>query len=93
SMIKGWDLRGYWNKLGDAISQLANALLGGAPDESLSGRSWRITTLEAENWRTPFWRFIRAAAELIFWRQKGNHCRLAFEEDIIRSSLRAQALP
>lgn len=44
-MIKGWDNRSYFGKLGDAISQLGNALIGGAPDESLSGRSWRETEL------------------------------------------------
>jgi hypothetical protein len=93
-MIKGWDNRSYFGKLGDAISQLGNALIGGAPDESLSGRSWRETELEDQDWNTSFWRLIRFAAEAIFyWRDKGNHCRLAFEEDIIRSSLRAQALP
>ena len=93
-MIDGWDNRSYFGKLGDGLSQLGNALLGGAPDESLSGRSWRETELEARQWNTPLWRIVRFIAEAIFyWRDKGKHCRLAFEEDIIRSSLRAQALP
>ncbi len=92
-MIDDWDQRSYLVKLGDAFSQLLNTILGGAPDESLSGRSWRRTALQPKNWNTPFWWFIRYMSEVMFWvRDEGNHSRLAFEEDVVRSSLRAKAL-
>lgn len=84
-----WDTRPYLRKLGDAISQLGNAAIGGAPDESLSGRSYRITELSPK--RPPiFWQAIRWCAEAIFWYwDRGNHAQLAFWEDIYRSRSRA----
>ena len=84
-----WDTRGYFAKLGDALSQLGNAMIGGAPDESLSGRSYRITVLGGEH-PPLFWMAIRYAAEAIFWiSDRGNHCQLAFWEDIYRARSRA----
>lgn len=92
-MLRCWDNRPYLAKLGDAISQLFNALAGGAPDESLSGRSWRITKLEPTNSRTWFWEVIKFAAEALFYiRDRGQHTRLAFEEDVTRSYNRGKYL-
>lgn len=83
-----WDTRGYLAKLGDALSQLGNALLGGAPDESLSGRSYRIAVL-ADDDGPIFWELVGFIAEWIFFWQDGNHCQLAFWEDIYRARSRA----
>lgn len=83
-----WDIRGYFAKLGDSLSQLGNALIGGAPDESLSGRSYRITVL-AEGEPPIFWSLVGWIAEWIFFWQDGNHCQLAFWEDIYRARSRA----
>jgi hypothetical protein len=87
--IKGWDRRGRLTKIGDAISQLFNAASGGAPDESLSGRSYWKCELSAN---PPLrWRIVRWCAEAIFFWQGGNHCQLAFWEDIYRSRARGTA--
>lgn len=89
-MVRGWDRRSWLAKVGDAISQLANAIAGGAPDESLSGRSYRICILEQS---PPLrWRIVRSAAEALFWiKDRGNHTQLAFWEDVYRSRSRGRA--
>jgi len=84
-----WDKRSYLTRLGDATSQWLNVALGnGMPDESLSGRAHRITTLEdSPPWR---WRTVRRIADaLFFWQDE--HCAWAFWEDIYRSRSRYQA--
>lgn len=88
-----WDDRPYLQRLGDAISQLVNvALANGMPDESISGRAHRNTTM-----RVPVkqrWQIVAAVAEVLFWPvDRGQHCRLAYEQDIERSRLRAGVLP
>lgn len=92
-----WDGRPYLRRVGDAVSQLFNALFGGASDESLSGRSYRLAgpDLRLRNGAPDHprlrWRFVRAAAELLFWRiDKGRHTELAFWEDVERSAARAR---
>lgn len=87
----GWDRRSYLARLGDAVSQLANTLLGGMPDESLSGRSYRICILQEGRapWR---WRAVRRAAELLFFWDDGNHTQLAFWNDVFRSRARGRAV-
>lgn len=92
-----WDTRPYLRRVGDALSQLLNALSGGASDESLSGRSYRLAgpDLRLRNGAPDSprlrWRFVRATAELLFWRlDKGRHTELAFWEDVARSAARAR---
>jgi hypothetical protein len=87
-----WDDRSYLQRLGDSVSQLINvALLNGMPDESVSGRAWRNTAM-----RSPpkmRWWLVRVAAEALFYfRDRGEHCRLAYEEDIERMWRRASGL-
>jgi hypothetical protein len=85
-----WDLRPRFRIIGDAISQLFNACHpGGAADESLSGRSYRITELSGD--RPPiYWQLVRWAAEALFWYwDRGNHCQIAFWEDVFRCRSRA----
>ena len=60
----------YLIKIGDALSQLLNVIfLNGHPNESLSGRAYRVKS----NW----FRII----DTIFWFDK-NHCRNAYLNDI-----------
>lgn len=90
--VLGWDRRSYAARLADACSQLANTLIGGMPDETLSGRSYRICVLQAGT--APLrWRIVRRAAEAIFWiKDRGNHTQIAFWEDVYRARARARAL-
>lgn len=91
--LLGWDRRPRLRIIGDAISQLANSCLpGGAADESLSGRSYRIVVLQ-QGGALWFWRAVRWCAEALFWVwDRGNHTQLAFWEDVYRSRARARAL-
>lgn len=91
-----WDARPWPQRLGDAVSQLANvALLNGMTDESISGRAWRNTALRRAA-GLPVkrrWALLRALAEALFWPlDRGQHCRLAFEQDVSRATRRAAAL-
>jgi len=90
-VIDRWDLRPYPQRLGDAISQLANvALFNGMTDESLSGRAYRNTALA--NKPKLLWRAVAFCAEAFFWPiDRGEHCYRAFWEDIARSRLRSNA--
>jgi hypothetical protein len=68
----------YLANIGTAISQAANALLGGHPDESLSARA------HYEQKRSRFWAFIRIASDTLFvW--DGNHCEKAAQSDVSRA--------
>lgn len=76
-----FDTRPYAQRLGDATSQFVNVLLlNGQPDESISGRSWRLRDRR-------FWRVIGWCANALF--RDPDHCRLAFEQDGARARLRA----
>lgn len=59
----------YAIRVGSALSQLANVVfLGGNPNESVSGRSYR------RKWR------IRFAIDFVFGR---GHCKASYEQDAI----------
>lgn len=90
-----WDKRPYLQRVGDALSQLINTwLFNGNPDESLSGRSYLNTVIaerEGRQVRT-VWKVVRFLAEVLFYyRDRGEHTRLAFIEDIERAGLRYEA--
>lgn len=55
--------------IGDALSQLANTLIGGMANESLSGRAHRTGSR---------WEKI---IDALFWFDK-EHCRVAHENDV-----------
>jgi hypothetical protein len=56
------------------------------PDESLSGRAWR-------NRDDRRWRIVGLVAEALFWPlDRGEHCRLAYEQDISRAASRLASL-
>lgn len=69
----------YIVRTGDALSQLINVVifLSENPNESLSGRSYRMMT-------HPFWGKMYALINLLFFWQD-NHCRLAYEADLQRA--------
>ena len=59
------------------IDQLANTLLGGDPDETLSARSWR---LREKNPR------MHKVIDTIFFFDK-DHCRTSYESELLRKQL------
>lgn len=79
-----FDQRSWGQRLGDATSQWANvAFLNGQPDESISGRSWRLR-------RHRFWRVMGRCANALF--RDPEHCRLAYEQDLMRARIRARTV-
>lgn len=67
-------------QIGIAADQLANALLGGYADETLSARAWR----EGQNGGA--WGVVRAVIDAIFFWQM-NHCKNAYLSEMARKQL------
>lgn len=68
------------------MRQGLNTLLGGEPDESTSGRSYREYIVEGNRaWRHAY----RAINALFFWQD--NHCKAACEADLARARQRLSA--
>lgn len=61
-----------------AIDQLANAVIGGMADETMSARLWRT--------QSPLYPVIDA---IFFWDRQGpkRHCQLSYESELLRSQL------
>lgn len=68
----------YLANVAVAINQLANALLGGQPDEMLSARAHRAHLRGRSG--------ARNAINLLFWWQL-DHCLLAYRQEIERRQL------
>lgn len=64
-----------------AIDQLANALLGGHPDETLSSRAHRMRA-KGHRW----WAWTAEAIDLLFFFDP-NHCERAHESELRRVQL------
>lgn len=64
-----------------AIDQLANALLAGAPDETLSSRAHRMRVKGHR-----YWGWTARAINLLFFLQQ-DHCRQAYESELARRHL------
>lgn len=64
-----------------ALDQLANTLMGGMADETLSARAWRNHLKGRRSWPV---KFIDA---LFFWQK--DHCREAYESEVERKQLPA----
>jgi hypothetical protein len=62
-----------------AVDQLANAVLGGWADETMSARCWRLRA------RRPYSLLRVAIDRLFFWQP--NHCESAYESERLRSQL------
>lgn len=60
----------YFHNLCVSIDQLANTVLGGYPDETLSSRSYRQSTVSI------FWKFMVYVINALFMDK--NHCKEAF---------------
>lgn len=77
--------RPYWLALLIALDQLANALLWGYVDETLSSRAYRSAQL-----RTPAklrWRLAERLINTLFWRDRVGelrHCQLAYLGELAR---------
>lgn len=64
-----------------AIDQLLNALLGGAPDETLSSRAHR-----AREAGKPGWRHVARIIDTLLWFDR-EHCRTSYEAECARRHL------
>jgi hypothetical protein len=65
-----------------AVDQLANAVLGGWADETMSARCWRLRTQRPYSW-------LQVAIDrLFFWQQ--NHCESAYQSERRRAQLPAE---
>lgn len=65
-----------------AVDQLVNALIGGAPDETLSASAWKG---EQQGRLLP--RVFRPLIDLLFYPVQRNHCRKAYEAELNREQL------
>ena len=62
-----------------SVDQLANALLGGWPDETLSSRCWRWHVGGVRSWP------CRLVDVLFFWDR--NHCQESYESERLRRQM------
>ena len=70
-------MKQYFKNIGTSVSQFANTLIGGDPDESLSSRSYRRGTLEgSKKWE----RFGRFVDWLFFY--EDNHIKNSYYRDV-----------
>lgn len=81
------DKRPYLVRVGDLSSQALNTiLLGGDPDESISGRSYRQGALEGHKG----WALMRKFVDVLFSVYEQDHCKKAYQADLERAKLRIQ---
>lgn len=59
-----------------ALDQLANTMMGGWADETLSARAWRLRD-------RPLWNALRRLIDIAFFWQRG-HCRAAYDAELQR---------
>lgn len=69
-----------------AIDQLANAVLRGDPDETLSSRAYRMH-MKGQ----PYWGWLANAIDWVFFWDE-DHCRKAFESERQRVSAKPPAM-
>lgn len=69
-----WWFAKYLLRVAIALDQLVNAILGGYPNETLSGRAWRKGIIQEIHG----WIFVQQIIDLIFFLQP-NHCQGVFE--------------
>lgn len=68
-------LRHAYN-IGLACSQMLNAIIGGDPDESISGRAGK-----GREDGSPFWTLAATVIDLIWWPIERDHCAKSIERD------------
>jgi len=75
----GFRLCRYGLRVGNAISQLINTLVGGDnPNESVSGRAWRER-------RRFGWKQTRIVIDFLFSPFHKNHCQTSARNDVRRA--------
>lgn len=72
----------YFKKVLIAIDQLINVLFGGAIDEMLSARAYRMDVYE----KSKFWKVIRKFIDSLFFLSK-DHCFNCFTIEVRREQL------
>lgn len=65
-----------------AFDQFINAVLGGAADETLSSRTYRGAVLDTQPKKR--WRVMYRIIEGIFFWEKGQHCKIAYQSELNR---------
>lgn len=65
-----------------AADQLANALIGGCPDETISARAWRLR-------QRPAWGVTRHVIDTLFWFDP-SHCESSYQSEFYRNQLPAE---
>lgn len=73
---------GYLKRVGIAVDQTLNAILGGMPDETLSARAWR---LHERYWYANYLRLLIDGLFLIFLQK--HHCEKAYQSELERKHL------
>ncbi len=63
-----------------AVDQLANTLIGGWADETLSARAYRMRN------RSKVWAFMRKAIDVLFFLD-ADHCRGAWMDEKVRTQI------
>ncbi|MBN6712057.1 DNA helicase UvrD [Haemophilus haemoglobinophilus] len=64
------------------IDQLLNAIAGGAADETFSSRCYRGAVLAKQPKKR--WRVIFRVIEGLFFWEKGQHCKIAYQSELER---------
>lgn len=72
----------YLLNIAIALDQLANALLAGAPDETLSSRAHRMRAKGQ-----PVWGWTANAIDGLFYCIQRNHCEIAYQREWQRRQL------
>lgn len=67
------------------IDQLANAIIGGSPDETISARAWR-----AESNGKMLGMAFRPMIDFVFWPLEERHCEKAFVAEVRKLQLPKQ---
>ena len=68
----------YLKNVAIATDQLANAILNGDPDETLSSRAYRMQQKGQKYW----WWTAKAIDLLFFWQKE--HCKQSYESELKR---------
>jgi hypothetical protein len=73
-------MKQYLLRVGDATSQWLNVvlLLGANPNESISGRSYRLR-------RCAGWKYARVCIDALFSPFEKDHCKASYDADLMRA--------
>ncbi|WP_075320053.1 DNA helicase UvrD [Histophilus somni] len=71
-----------------AVDQLLNAVFGGAADETFSSRCYRGAVLAKKPKKR--WRVIHKIVETLFFWEKGEHCKIAYQSELERKQYSAE---